>query len=170
MSGPTKNMLPTCGLYRTTSPSRDTKSSSKAICLCTSTTTPIPACRRCSRPITTLHKPVAFPRSWHRIPRPFVGRHRPDQGSARRASTSSGASSGSKAEHGPRVRSSARLHAQRRSRFCSSGQFAPSSTKTSLWFSDRGVGVPREQMSILDAVVIFQESGGEGDHGPANVH
>jgi hypothetical protein len=26
-------------------------------------------------------------------------------------------------------------------------------------------------MSILDAVVIFQESAGEGaDHGPANVH
>jgi len=33
------------------------------------------------------------------------------------------------------------------------------------------VGIPREQMSILDAVVVFQESTGEGeDHGPANVH
>jgi hypothetical protein len=40
-----------------------------------------------------------------------------------------------------------------------------------LFFSDRGVGVTREQMSILDAVVVFQESTGEGaDHGPANVH
>jgi hypothetical protein len=40
-----------------------------------------------------------------------------------------------------------------------------------LFFSDRGVGVPREQMSILDAIVVFQESDGEGsDHGPANVH
>src|SRR6266478_319776 len=40
-----------------------------------------------------------------------------------------------------------------------------------LFFSDRGVGVSREQMSILDAVVVFQESAGEGaDHGPANVH
>ena len=40
-----------------------------------------------------------------------------------------------------------------------------------LFFSDRDVGVPREQMSTLDAVVVFQESTGEGaDHGPANVH
>jgi hypothetical protein len=41
-----------------------------------------------------------------------------------------------------------------------------------LWFSDRGVGVPREQMSILEQVVVFQEGGTEqGDgHGPANVH
>jgi hypothetical protein len=41
-----------------------------------------------------------------------------------------------------------------------------------LWFSDRGVGVPKEQMSILEPVVIFQEPTGEGeaDHGPANVH
>jgi hypothetical protein len=41
-----------------------------------------------------------------------------------------------------------------------------------LWFSDRGVGVPREQMSVLEPVVIFQEptEGGEADHGPANVH
>jgi hypothetical protein len=41
-----------------------------------------------------------------------------------------------------------------------------------LWFSDRGVGIPREQMSILEQVVIFQENNtaqGE-DHGPANVH
>jgi hypothetical protein len=40
-----------------------------------------------------------------------------------------------------------------------------------LFFSDRGVGVPKEQMSILEAVTVFQESTGEGaDHGPANVH
>jgi hypothetical protein len=41
-----------------------------------------------------------------------------------------------------------------------------------LWFSDRGVGIPREQMSILEQVTVFQESAGEGgdDHGPANVH
>jgi hypothetical protein len=41
-----------------------------------------------------------------------------------------------------------------------------------LWFSDRGVGIPKEQMSILEPVVIFQEPTGEGDadHGPANVH
>ena len=41
-----------------------------------------------------------------------------------------------------------------------------------LWFSDRGVGVPREQMSILDQVVVFQEQNPQdgGDHGPSNVH
>jgi len=41
-----------------------------------------------------------------------------------------------------------------------------------LWFSDRGVGVPREQLSILEAVTVFQEPNAEGtgDHGPSNVH
>lgn len=40
-----------------------------------------------------------------------------------------------------------------------------------LWFSDRGVGVPREQMTILDQVVVFQEQNPQdGDHGPSNVH
>ncbi|HEX9295538.1 MAG TPA: hypothetical protein VF881_06875 [Polyangiaceae bacterium] len=40
-----------------------------------------------------------------------------------------------------------------------------------LWFSERGVGIPREQLSILEPVGVFQESTGEGgDHGPANVH
>jgi len=41
-----------------------------------------------------------------------------------------------------------------------------------LWFSDRGVGVPREQMSILDQVTVFQEQTSQdgGDHGPSNVH
>ena len=41
-----------------------------------------------------------------------------------------------------------------------------------LWFSDRGVGIPREQLSILEQVTVFQE-GAEaagGEHGPANVH
>jgi hypothetical protein len=51
------------------------------------------------------------------------------------------------------------------------GQVRTKLDENDLWFSDRGVGVSREQMSILDAVVIFQESAGEGaDHGPANVH
>jgi hypothetical protein len=41
-----------------------------------------------------------------------------------------------------------------------------------LWFSDRGVGVPREQMSILEQVIVFQEGspGQAEDHGPGNVH
>jgi hypothetical protein len=41
-----------------------------------------------------------------------------------------------------------------------------------LWFSDRGVGVPREQMSILEQVIVFQEGspGQVEDHGPGNVH
>ena len=41
-----------------------------------------------------------------------------------------------------------------------------------LWFSDRGVGVPREQMSILDQIVVFQEQNPQDgdDHGPSNVH
>jgi len=52
------------------------------------------------------------------------------------------------------------------------GQVRTSLAENDLWFSDRGVGVPREQMSILELVVVFQESAGEGgaDHGPANVH
>src|SRR5688572_15554918 len=41
-----------------------------------------------------------------------------------------------------------------------------------LWFSDRGVGIAREQMPILEPVVVFQESAAEvgEEHGPANVH
>jgi hypothetical protein len=41
-----------------------------------------------------------------------------------------------------------------------------------LWFSDRGVGITREQLSILEQVTVFQENaeGGGDDHGPANVH
>ena len=42
--------------------------------------------------------------------------------------------------------------------------------RLTLWFSDRGVGVTREQMSILEQFVVFQESNGEGgaDQGPAH--
>jgi hypothetical protein len=39
-----------------------------------------------------------------------------------------------------------------------------------LWFSDRGVGLPREQLSILEPLTIFQEPTPEGEHGPANMH
>jgi hypothetical protein len=51
------------------------------------------------------------------------------------------------------------------------GQVRTKLDENDLWFSDRGVGIPREQMSILDSIVVFQESAGEGgEHGPANVH
>ena len=50
------------------------------------------------------------------------------------------------------------------------GQVRTKLDENDLWFSDRGVGLARDQMSILDAVTVFQESTGEGDHGPANVH
>jgi hypothetical protein len=51
------------------------------------------------------------------------------------------------------------------------GQVRMKLEENDLWFSDRGVGIPREQMSILDSIVVFQESAGEGgEHGPANVH
>jgi hypothetical protein len=51
------------------------------------------------------------------------------------------------------------------------GQVRTKLEENDLWFSDRGVGIPREQMSILDSIVVFQESTGEGgEHGPANVH
>lgn len=51
------------------------------------------------------------------------------------------------------------------------GQVRTKLDENDLWFSDRGVGIPREQMSILDAIVVYQESAGEGgEHGPANVH
>ena len=51
------------------------------------------------------------------------------------------------------------------------GQVRTKLDENDLWFSDRGVGIPREQMSILDSIVVYQESAGEGgEHGPANVH
>jgi hypothetical protein len=50
------------------------------------------------------------------------------------------------------------------------GQVRTKLDENDLWFSDRGVGLPRDQLSILEGVVIFQEPTGEGDHGPANVH
>lgn len=42
-----------------------------------------------------------------------------------------------------------------------------------LWFSDRGVPIPRQQLSILNPVTVFQDanpSAGEDGHGPSNVH
>jgi len=42
-----------------------------------------------------------------------------------------------------------------------------------LWFSDRGVPIAREQLSILDAVFVFEEAAAgreDSDHGPTNVH
>jgi hypothetical protein len=52
------------------------------------------------------------------------------------------------------------------------GQVRNKLDENDLYFSDRGVGVPREQLSILEGVVVFQESQGEGapDHGPSNIH
>jgi hypothetical protein len=50
------------------------------------------------------------------------------------------------------------------------GQVRTKLDENDLWFSDRGVGISRDQLSILDTIVVFQESTGEGDHGPANVH
>jgi hypothetical protein len=52
------------------------------------------------------------------------------------------------------------------------GQIRGQLAENDLWFSDRGVGVPREQMSILEQVIVFQENNpAQGDdHGPANVH
>lgn len=37
-----------------------------------------------------------------------------------------------------------------------------------LFFSDRGVGITRAQLSMLEPVTVFQES--QPDDGPANVH
>jgi hypothetical protein len=42
-----------------------------------------------------------------------------------------------------------------------------------LWFSDRGVPIARNQLSILNPVTVFQEpspGAAEGEHGPSNVH
>jgi hypothetical protein len=51
------------------------------------------------------------------------------------------------------------------------GQVRTKLDENDLWFSDRGVGIPREQMTILDSIVVYQEGSGEGgEHGPANVH
>jgi hypothetical protein len=42
-----------------------------------------------------------------------------------------------------------------------------------LWFSDRGVPIARQQLSILNPVTVFQDaspSAGQDGHGPSNVH
>lgn len=40
-----------------------------------------------------------------------------------------------------------------------------------LFFSDKGVGIQRDQLALLEQAVIFQEPGAtEGDHGPSNIH
>jgi hypothetical protein len=39
-----------------------------------------------------------------------------------------------------------------------------------LFFSDRGVGIQRDQLAMLDAVTVYAEPTQPGDHGPSNVH
>lgn len=39
-----------------------------------------------------------------------------------------------------------------------------------LWFSERGVGIKREQLAMLEPVAVYQEPVAEGEHGPANIH
>ncbi len=39
-----------------------------------------------------------------------------------------------------------------------------------LFFADKGVGIRREQLSILEPVSVYQEQASADDHGPANVH
>lgn len=39
-----------------------------------------------------------------------------------------------------------------------------------LFFSDRGVGIQREQLSALEPLTVLSEAADEGDHGPANMH
>ena len=50
------------------------------------------------------------------------------------------------------------------------GQVRTKLDENDLWFSDRGVGISRDQLSILDPSSSSKNRRGEGDHGPANVH
>jgi hypothetical protein len=46
------------------------------------------------------------------------------------------------------------------------GQKKSQRADNTLWFSDRGVPLARERLSLLDAVSIFAEPAGEGGHDP----
>jgi hypothetical protein len=39
-----------------------------------------------------------------------------------------------------------------------------------LWFSDRGVGIKREQLNLLEPVSVYTEPAEAGDHAPSQTH
>jgi hypothetical protein len=45
-------------------------------------------------------------------------------------------------------------------------QLRAARTENALWFSDRGVGLARERLALLEAVGVFTEPAGEGGHDP----
>jgi hypothetical protein len=46
------------------------------------------------------------------------------------------------------------------------GQLRATRTENNLWFSDRGVSLARERLSLLEPLGIFTEPAGEGGHDP----
>ena len=47
------------------------------------------------------------------------------------------------------------------------GQVRDNLEENDLFFSDRGVGITRDQLALLDALNVYQEPLQPGDHGPA---
>jgi hypothetical protein len=46
------------------------------------------------------------------------------------------------------------------------GQLRAARSENNLWFSDRGVSLARERLSLLEPLGIFTEPAGEGGHDP----